>query len=330
MVRQLSLKLAISLLLVIGAHADPWSNVTCTNPNTDWTFNSLQQSPCLIASYLGSVCRPDNTWRVPTLSGGSVYYTSGSSTKCICTSVVWSLLAACSLCQGLESSQWAVYSNDCTTADTSPPGIYPIPIPSGVTVPNWAYYDFVTTGIFNLDIARQQSGPESTPPPGPTITSTATASTPTYYGTSSSASPVPTNGSSSSNSNTGAIVGGVLGGVLGIALLAVIAFIVVRKNKQAKYNAQDLPSSIHPTPPLTTQYGGTPTSHGQYQPVAPTSPTLMQGSHSYYKPYDPSDPSTFPPDLYSNSAAHPESAPPLPYSHHSDTRPTHYHGVPEL
>ncbi|CAE6404793.1 unnamed protein product [Rhizoctonia solani] len=54
-----------------------------SKPGLGSSFNSLQQSPCLVASYLGSVCRADNTWRVPQLSGGSIYYVSGSSTKCM-------------------------------------------------------------------------------------------------------------------------------------------------------------------------------------------------------------------------------------------------------
>ncbi|CEL59228.1 hypothetical protein RSOLAG1IB_03161 [Rhizoctonia solani AG-1 IB] len=333
MVRPLSPKLAVIFLLSARANATPWSDVTCTNPNTAWTFNSLGQSPCLIASYLGSVCRSDNTWRVPALTGGSVYYTSGSSNKCICTSVVWSLLAACSLCQELDSSRWAVYSNDCTTADIARPGTYPIAIPPNVTVPNWAYYDFVTSGVFNLNIAQQQSGPESAAPPGPTNTSTTAASSLTSYSTYSSTSPVPTsNDPSSSSPNTGAIVGGVLGGVLGIALLAAIAFIVVRKNRSSKPGPHGLPPSLDPANPAlpTTQYAGAPTSYGQYQPVAPNSPTLTHAAQSYYKPYDPSDPSTFPPDIYSNTTTHPDSVPPLSYSQRSDARPAGYNGAPEI
>ncbi|KAH7344124.1 hypothetical protein B0J17DRAFT_645366 [Rhizoctonia solani] len=258
-----------------------------------WSFNSLNQSPCLVASYLGSVCRPDNTWRVPSLSGGSTYYVSGSSTKCICTSVVWSLLAACSLCQGLDSSRWTVYANDCTTADTSPPGIYPVALPSGVAVPNWAFYDYVTAGVFNQVIVENGSG----------------------------------------GSNTGAIVGGVVGGVLGIALVALIAFFVVRKNKQAKPGPNELP----PTPtelsqPATAQYGqygGGQAPYGQYQPVAQP-PSFVPTTPSYYKPYDPSDPSTFPTDPYTNSVNHPESVPPLSYSQNADTHPSRYNGIPEL
>ncbi|CAE6476969.1 unnamed protein product [Rhizoctonia solani] len=329
MVRLVSARsLAVAVLLGLPVQADPWSNVTCTNPNTAWTFNSLQQSPCLVASYLGSVCRPDNTWRVPQLTGGSTYYVSGSSTKCICTSVVWSLLAACSLCQGLDSSRWAVYSNDCTTADTSAPGIYPATIPSGVTVPNWAYYDYVTTGVFNLAIASQQSGPESTAPPGPSSTATSVVATATSTSTSTSI-PV-SNNNSGGGSNTGAIVGGVVGGVLGIALVALIAFIVVRKNKQEKPGANELP----PTPtefmqPTTTQHGGMLGSYGQYQAVAQT-PTSFVPTAQSYKPYDPSDPSTFPVDPYANSVNHSDTVPPLSYNPTVDTRPSNYHGVPEL
>ncbi|CUA77180.1 hypothetical protein RSOLAG22IIIB_06554 [Rhizoctonia solani] len=317
--------LAIATLFSASAYADPWTNVTCTNQNLAWSFNSLQQSPCLVASYLGSVCRPDNTWRVPQLTGGSTYYVSGSSTRCICTSVVWSLLAACSLCQGLDSSRWTVYANDCTTADTSPPGIFPVTIPAGVAVPDWAYYDYVTAGVFNQVIASQQSGPESTAPPGASSTAAATASTASTATSSSTALPV-SNGSG--GSNTGAIAGGVIGGVLGIALVALIAFIVVRKNKQSKPGPHELPATPTELTQPATQYDGGYTTYGQYQPVAQP-PNVTPTPHTYYKPYDPSDPSTFPVDTYTNSANHPESIPPLSYSQPTD-HPSRYHGVPEL
>ncbi|KAG8732019.1 hypothetical protein FRC11_001046 [Ceratobasidium sp. 423] len=52
-------------------------------------------------------------------------------------------------------------------------------IPSGVAVPNWAYYDYVTAGVFNLELASQQSGPESTAPPGPSSTVISAGSTAT-------------------------------------------------------------------------------------------------------------------------------------------------------
>ncbi|CAE7102158.1 unnamed protein product, partial [Rhizoctonia solani] len=251
----------------------------------------------------------DNTWRVPQLTGGSTYYVSGSSTKCICTSVVWSLLAACSLCQGLDSSRWTIYANDCIAADTSAPGIYPLPIPSGTVVPNWAFYDYVTAGVFNQVIASQQSGPEST---GPAVPSSTRASTATTTSTSTAA-PVSNN---SGGSNTGAIVGGVVGGVLGIALVALIAFFVVRKNKQSKPGPPELPPTPTELTQPTAKYDGGYTPYDPYQPVV--QPTFTPTTQSY-KPYDPSDPTTFPVDPYANSINHPESVPPLSYSQHADT-----------
>ncbi|KAG8728160.1 hypothetical protein FRC11_011686 [Ceratobasidium sp. 423] len=210
-------------------------------------------------------------------------------------------------------------------ADTSAPGIYPASIPSGVAVPNWAYYNYVTAGVFNLAIASQQSGPESTAPPGPSSTATSAGSTATSTSTS-----IPSNNNNSGGgSNTGAIVGGVVGGVLGIALVALIAFIVVRRNKQERPGVDEPPHTPNEyIQPTTTQYAGTLASYGQYQPVAQSqtfAPTIQP-----YKPYDPSDPSTFPVDPYANSVNHPDTAPPLSYNPTVDARPSHYHGVPEL
>ncbi|EUC56260.1 hypothetical protein RSOL_166700 [Rhizoctonia solani AG-3 Rhs1AP] len=86
-------------------------------------------------------------------------------------------------------------TDDCTIADTSPPGIYPVAIPSGVVAPDWAYYDYVTAGH------RQQAGPEPTTPPGASSTATTTVSTTTVN-------------NSCGGPNTDAIEDGVVGGVL--------------------------------------------------------------------------------------------------------------------
>ncbi|EUC56231.1 hypothetical protein RSOL_166310 [Rhizoctonia solani AG-3 Rhs1AP] len=184
--------------------------------------------------------------------------------------------------------------HNCTTADISPPGIYPVAIPSGVVAPDWAYYDYVTAGH------RQQAGPKSTVPPGASSTATSTASTTTAN-------------DSCGGSNTDAIEDGV----------------VVRKNRQSKPDPNELP----PTPTVltkpATQYGGGYTPYSQCQPVA-QSRNVVPTTQAYYKPYDPSDPSAFPVDSYANNTSHAESVPLLSYSLHTDTRPSRYHGVPGL
>ncbi|CAE6444919.1 unnamed protein product [Rhizoctonia solani] len=343
MVRMVSVRsLAIATLFSVSAYADPWTNVTCTNPNLAWVAVLTPFNNHL--AWLLPILAP---YAEPTIRGGSlnsagvqsitsrarlpsayVRPLSGAFWQHALYAKGW-IQAGASMFSFLSNGaknrtrlpRWTVYANDCTIADTSPPGIYPAAIPSGVAVPDWAYYDFVTAGVFNQVIASQQTGPESTAPPGASSTAASTASTAT---STSTAAPV---NNSSGGSNTGAIVGGVVGGVLGIALVALIGFIVVRKNKQSKPGPHELP----PTPTELTkpaiQYDGGYTPY--YQPVA-QSPNVVPTTQSYYKPYDPSDPSTFPVDPHANSPNPPESVPPLSYSQHTDTRPSHYHGVPEL
>ncbi|KAG8701987.1 hypothetical protein FRC11_011769, partial [Ceratobasidium sp. 423] len=161
--------------------------------------------------------------------------------------------------------------------------------------------------------------PESIAPPRPSGTSTSTASqdTSTY-----TAAPI---NNKSGGSNTGAIVGGVVGGVLGIALIALIAFIVIRKGKRTKPGPREPPpTQAELEQPTTTQFGGTHASYGH------ASSTFVPTTQPYYKPYDPSDPSTFPADSYTKSVNISDLVPPLSYSQNADTRPSHFRGIPEL
>ncbi|KAF8760010.1 hypothetical protein RHS01_02154 [Rhizoctonia solani] len=100
-------------------------------------------------------------------------------------------MSACALCQGKAFGSWGQWMASCPLSMITV-GKYPIPLPKGVTVPSWAYYDFTNSGNF---IPRWHLKIRS-------------------------------------SSNTGAIVGGVIGGVLGIVLICLIAFVLVRKRKQ--------------------------------------------------------------------------------------------------
>ncbi|KAJ7940440.1 hypothetical protein B0H13DRAFT_11869 [Mycena leptocephala] len=71
--------------------AQPSTNATCS-PSFAWSFNSLKQSPCLVAAYLGSVCDQGP------LADDLSYYqgpTVAQVNPCACSSVFYSLLSAC-------------------------------------------------------------------------------------------------------------------------------------------------------------------------------------------------------------------------------------------
>ncbi|QRV91318.1 transmembrane protein [Ceratobasidium sp. AG-Ba] len=203
---------------------------------------------------------------------------------------------------------------------------YPEPVPFGIAVPHWAYYDFTGTGVFNTAIAQQQSGPESSAPATATFTSTlSSAGGATTRGIETpSASSNPSRPGSSNN--TVAIVGGVVGGVIGLALLGLVAFLVTHKSeKSPPKDAQYVQGGYDPS--AAPQNPGTP-SMGQYQPGM-HHPGLMSPAGMESKPYDPSHSVVFPvPHLNNTSSQYSQS---LDYSRSpSQYRPGHYNGVPEV
>ncbi|CAE6477048.1 unnamed protein product [Rhizoctonia solani] len=284
-------------LFVAPAIAVPWTNATCVDQF--WSYNSRVQSPCLVAAYLGAQCTTDNTFGIYSLqgtAGGPYGFTAEAASNCV----------------------WGQWVASCPSSMINI-GKYPIPLPAGVAVPSWAYYDFTVTGYLNTVTASQVSGIESTAVSGATATSAPDplpTSTTEANGGVSTSKPVTTQSQSNSN-NMGAIIGGVVGGVLGIALVCLIAFVLVRKGKTedptTKYpEAGKKPLKSPQTnleTPMTAQVP-------PYQFSVPNQPTPTPE----YKPYDPSDPATFPTAPVAPAtgfpaepyAYHPQGAPGLP------------------
>ncbi|KAG8715399.1 hypothetical protein FRC11_004299 [Ceratobasidium sp. 423] len=250
-------------------------------------------------------------------SGGPYGFTAEAANNCVCNSVMWNLLSACALCQKDLSGSWGQWVASCPSSMINV-GKYPIPLPTGVAVPSWAYYDFTTAGAFNVAIASQQSGLESTAGSGPTATSAPNplpTSTTGGNGDVPTSKPVKTQSQSSSN-NMGAIIGGVVGGVLGIALICLIAFVLLRKRKPED------PVTQYPEagkkPPMTAQANLVTPMTGQVHPYqfgVPNQPILTPE----YKPYDPSDPATFPTAPVTPATGY--HAEPLLYSYHPQGTP---------
>ncbi|KAI0784582.1 hypothetical protein C8Q75DRAFT_810059 [Abortiporus biennis] len=220
-------------------------------------FNSEGQSPCLIASYLNSACLTDPSQAfVFSLPAGFVYRppTADTATDCQCSSVVYSLLQACSICQGGASAQYSVWNTNCSNVFLT---IFPEDIPADTAVPAWAYLDVSTSDTFNPAVAEQfeQTGaPESTSAPSST-------STPHHSHQSGSSSGV----------SGGAIAGIVIGVVVGVAAIAFLAFWFYRRRKNTSRGAVVAPAEPYtnaksakssastslitsptPTPPLAT------------------------------------------------------------------------------
>ncbi|KAJ7709713.1 hypothetical protein B0H17DRAFT_1028862 [Mycena rosella] len=250
-------------LVFAGIAAGQSTNATCSS-SFQWAFNSLGQSPCLVAAYLGAVC-DDGLFLVPGLTDDTSFYqgpTVAQANKCGCSSVFYSLLSACAECQSGKVLTWSTFDTNCTTVY---PQIFDSNIPSGTAVPHWAYQNVTADDGFNVTLAQMQlEAPESTANPNPTGTT---------------APPGNSEPPSHKNSNAGPIAGGVVGGVVLLALVCMTAFWFIRRRRRgaAPSNLMQTPMGYHATSEIT-----------------PFSSAIQTP-----KLYNPADPSTFPSSLSS-------------------------------
>ncbi|KAK0210847.1 hypothetical protein DFS33DRAFT_332575 [Desarmillaria ectypa] len=187
------------------------SQATC-NASTDsnWSFNSLNQSPCTVAAYLGGVCNSGN-FTVTPLREGQLYAgpTLEQANSCRCSSVFYSLISACALCQGRIYERF----NDG--------------IPEQTAVPHWAYQNVSLTDSFDEQSAKSDSdAPESTAQPTPTSTSI-------FPSASSSAT-------FQNRTDVGAIVGGVIGGVAFVALLGLSIWFIRLRHSRSNHELEPI------------------------------------------------------------------------------------------
>ncbi|KAG6377333.1 hypothetical protein JVT61DRAFT_15124 [Boletus reticuloceps] len=286
--------LATALFIVapVGIVAQS-SDATCL-PSYDWMANSKDQSPCLVAAYLMSVC--DGTGFVvqpiPPTDYYSGTYASGQR-ACACSTVTYSAFSACAICQNAMEINWSQWSFNCSSTYL---GSYAPSVPSGTAVPQWMFQDVTITNMFNATHASfigdlpESTGSVSNPataagtafttePIGtgagtsasltaePIATSTQTspqmstqnsaqASTQTSPQTSNQTSTqTSTSAPSGGGSKTGAIVGGVVGGVVELlAIVGLAAFFLVKKPSQP-----EAPMAQHiPSDPSAIYTDGTP------------------------------------------------------------------------
>ncbi|KAF8576241.1 hypothetical protein K439DRAFT_677871 [Ramaria rubella] len=164
------------------------SNVTCT---TDlWTFNQLGQSPCLVAAALQVACA-GATFNVAPLQPGKEYSgpSPGQASPCVCSTVTFSMISACGVCQSGSIASWSAYKANCpasqisisqyvntfrffpfgclslsssfhflgsrpfaivlTLKTHSPCTRFPLTIPTNFSIPDWAYLNVSINGIFD-------------------------------------------------------------------------------------------------------------------------------------------------------------------------------------
>jgi len=199
----------------------------CTNSTYDWTFNSLGQSPCAITAILGGVCN-EGRFNVPPLPGPNFNYVGpglGNDNACLCSSVFYSLLSACSLCQSARYYRWLAYTTNCSV---SYPGVFPFDIPTSTKVPHWAYLDVVRDDGFSPEVAQAAlGGAESTNVLQITRSTNLASMTPYFSASSAPPSPPsssPSPSSSSSSPNLRATAGFLVGGVVGLIFIVQLIF----------------------------------------------------------------------------------------------------------
>ncbi|KAJ7510060.1 hypothetical protein B0H11DRAFT_1173923 [Mycena galericulata] len=281
----------LSALVFAGLATSQNTNATCSS-SFDWSLNSLGQSPCLVAAYLGSVC-DDGLFMVPALTNDLSYYqgpTVAQANACACSSIFYSLLSACSDCQSGKVLTWSEFNVNCTTVYLQQ---FSGNIPSATAVPHWAYQNVTVNNGFNATLAQMQlNAPESTHNSQPTATNTPSGS--------------PT--SSPKQSDAGAIAGGVVGGVVLLALACIGAFCVIRRRRKGVAPSQ-MPMGYNAT--------------GQITPFSSAIQTP--------KLYDPADPSTFPPSVSSAYQSSRVQSPSYSgFTVTDQPRTTQYSGAPEV
>jgi len=222
----------------------------------------------------------------------------------MCSTVSFSLVSACGLCQSGSALPWSTWSTNCSTVYLQQ---FIGEIPLGTSIPAWAYLDVKSSDIFNPDRAEQAAGspessatsfkPTGTSPSGTSLSGTALpASTPT-----------PTDNPSKKKSNVGPIVGGVVGGLAGLALI--VAFIVTmicvtRRRKQRAHRTPSTQGTGYLNSPQTVST--VPYSTVPYDPRISHVPSVLPQKY-----YDPSDPSTFPTTPLTPSTVY-STGPPVP------------------
>lgn len=232
----------------------------CTQ--TDSAFvdlsNSLGQSPCYVATALANACSPSGTALVfPPLNSSHPFYggvsVGSSSNPCLCSTVFYSMISACSLCQTSSSLDWSSYSINCNNISFSS---FPLPIPQQTSVPHYAYLDVKASNDFNLTAALLAGGPESSPVSSVisttilvtstsiavvTVNATSTSSTMTASAsledttngsfTQPTLTPTQTSSSAKGGANIGVIIGSIIGVGAFFALLVFAGWMLFRRKR---------------------------------------------------------------------------------------------------
>ncbi|KAJ6525643.1 hypothetical protein B0H19DRAFT_585609 [Mycena capillaripes] len=311
-------------------------NATC-GPSYDWMLNAYGQNPCEVASYLDGVCEPGSEFVVKALRPGEYYPgpLPQQSNTCRCSSVLYSLLSACAICQsgkylryfGSHSSldcdyhltSWSTYHRNCSTVYS---GIFNGDIPAATAVEPWAYQNVTEFDGFNVSTAEtfaanDLASTSSLPPSSETFVTAVAAPSTNLSDTSSPAVSASENANDWHNGKTAAwaIIGVV--SFFSIAIGLAITLKMWRKRRRPKSIAPSaayqhryryapiVPTSSQNTLFETNRTGGTNSSRN-----LPSILTTASGSFMSLPDFnEPSDPSAYSPavessDIFTSHGGH--------------------------
>ena len=186
--------------------------------------------PCALSMNLQRTCTTIDP--VVQLTGGESYLGPTSveaATPCICTTVMYNIIAGCAACQHQLSSKvtrnwvsWSQWSALCQDRSSIMDGVWNRVTLFNSTIPAWAYTKVFQTNYFDLQQAVN-IGVSSTA--GPTSTST------------SSSTPAAAT-SNTTTTKVGAIVGGALGGV-GLILAIITGIFCFLRRRQRRWEERE-------------------------------------------------------------------------------------------
>ncbi|EJD41781.1 hypothetical protein AURDEDRAFT_115357 [Auricularia subglabra TFB-10046 SS5] len=282
----MELVLTVTALLVTAFAQS--SNVTSCAADRGWLENSLDQTPCLVGAFLLQECATIEV-NIPQQLPKTRYPSPGDNgfPPNPCSSVGYSIMAACSFCQSQTLPNWTFYRTNCT--DQQVIFGWTEGIPARTAIPAWAYDDPRPLNGWDAVVANQKalSGtPDITANSSPSSSPGAsTASQPITATPAPSTSTVPVgdgdeDSGGSSHSPVGAIVGGVVGGLAALGLGAIGVALVLRCTRR-----KDGPQPVRP-------------AHGRW----PSSNSMISrwvksgGQHAYspgVQPFDQSQTTTY-------------------------------------
>ncbi|KAM5537617.1 hypothetical protein V8D89_008695 [Ganoderma adspersum] len=282
------------------------TNATCSK-EYDWMSNSLGQSPCVVTSHLFTSCGDgcidslDNCTIPAALSRGTNYTNPNDASfgfnleygVCPCTTVWYSTLSACAVCQGrgLAIDLWIIYSAQCDPLYIQK---FPDSIPTGTAVPGWAFlpiandmFDLRTAQALALIHPAENQAPavlpgqlSSTTLPTSALPTSTSSRTPTstHTPTSTPASTPTSNPGVSKKNLAGIIAGSVVGGGVFFVCLAALVFCYVRRRRRVFY--ADKFDQRHDDLPPPDPYTASPTSSTPARPPKSATTTRTSAAHT--------------------------------------------------